>query len=502
MSMAPQLAVRQGQSLVMTPQLLQSIRLLQLSQLELDQFIAAEIEKNPLLKRDDGVENQPDAEFWLPSSEPPETGVSDAGVTESTAVSAELDVSVTALSETLDAPLENVFPDAVMAEPARLQRGGEANLGGAEIEDQCAETLSLKAHLDGQIALLRLSIQDRAIAAVLTDALDDNGYLTVTAAEIAAAFNVAEASVERVLARLQTLEPAGAYARSLSECLALQLAAKDRLDPAMQALLNHLPLLAKRDFAALQPVCGVDNADLLDMLAEIRRLDPKPGAGFIRSGAEAIVPDVIVSQAADGGWSVQLNPDCLPRILVDKVYYAKIAPRARSDDDKVFLSECLKNGYWLERSLDQRAKTILKVASEIVRQQDGFFVNGVSHLRPLSLRALADLVEMHESTISRVTVNKFMATPRGTFELRYFFTAAIQSSDDSQAHSAESVRHRIRSMIDNEKAKKVLSDDAIVDALLSENIDIARRTVAKYRESMGIASSVERRREKKALAGL
>lgn len=501
MSMAPQLAVRQGQSLVMTPQLLQSIRLLQLSQLELDQFIAAEIEKNPLLKRDDGAENQPDAEFWLPSSEPPETGASEAGVAESTAVSAELDVSLTALSETLDAPLENVFPDSVMAEPARLQRG-EANLSGAEIEDQCAETLSLKAYLDGQIALLRFSIQDRAIAAVLTDALDDNGYLTVTAAEIAAAFSVAEASVERVLTRLQTLEPAGAYARSLSECLALQLASKDRLDPAMQALLNHLPLLAKRDFAALQSLCGVDNADLLDMLSEIRRLDPKPGAAFIRSGAEAVVPDVIVSEAADGGWSVQLNPDCLPRILVDKVYYAKIAPRARSDDDKVFLSECLKNGYWLERSLDQRAKTILKVASEIVRQQDGFFVNGVSHLRPLSLRALADLVEMHESTISRVTVNKFMATPRGTFELRYFFTAAIQSSDDSQAHSAESVRHRIRSMIDNEKAKKVLSDDAIVDALLSENIDIARRTVAKYRESMGIASSVERRREKKALAGL
>jgi RNA polymerase sigma-54 factor len=496
MSMAPQLTMRQGQSLVMTPQLLQSIRLLQLSQLELDQFIASEIEKNPLLKRDDESETPPDAEYWTASDEPEVARSLDANE-----VSADLDISAGALADKLDAPLDNVFPDAVRAEPARLQRG-ETSFSGEELEDNWAETVTLKAHLNVQIALLRLSPPDRAIAATLTDALDDNGYLTVTLAEISEAFSVPEGTVQRVLACLQTLEPAGAYARSLAECLALQLAANNRLDPAMQALLNHLPLLAKRDFTALQTICGVDNADLLDMLAEIKRLDPKPGAAFLSSGAEPVVPDVIVGEAADGGWSVQLNPDALPRVLVDKVYYASIAPHARTSDDKLFLSECLKNANWLERSLDQRAKTILKVASEIVRQQDGFFVNGINHLRPLSLRGLADLVEMHESTISRVTVNKFMSTPRGTFELRYFFTAAIQSSETGETHSAESVRHRIRSMIENEVAKKVLSDDAIVDALMAEKIDIARRTVAKYRESMGIASSVERRREKKAMAGL
>jgi RNA polymerase sigma-54 factor len=496
MSMVQQLGLRQGQSLVMTPQLLQSIRLLQLSQLELDQFIAAEIEKNPLLKREDGAEAVADADYWLPKSE---TG--EAPATDGSTISTELDTSITALSEKLDAPLDNVFPDAIMAEPARLQRG-ETFSGGDEIEETRAESVTLKAYLNGQIALLRLSNEERPIASTLTDALDDNGYLSATLAEIAEAFVVPVNAVANLLVRLQTLEPAGAYARNLAECLALQLKAKDRFDPAMQALLDNLPLLAKRDFASLQPICGVDSADLLDMLAEIKRLDPKPGAAFLSSGAEAIVPDVIVAQAADGGWSVQLNPDALPRVLVDKVYYASIAPHARTDQDKLFLSECLKNANWLERSLDQRAKTILKVASEIIRQQDGFFVHGVSHLRPLSLRALADLVEMHESTISRVTVNKFMASPRGTFELRYFFTAAIQSSENGETHSAESVRHRIRAMIDNEKAKKVLSDDAIVDALLAEKIDIARRTVAKYRESMGIASSVERRREKKALAGL
>ncbi len=494
--MAPQLTMRQGQSLVMTPQLLQSIRLLQLSQLELDQFIAAEIEKNPLLKREDDAEAQPDAEYWTASNEP-ET----AQILDTIAVTADLDVSASALSDNLDALLDNVFPDAIMAEPARIQRG-ENSFSGEELEDNWAETITLKAHLNAQIALLRLLPAERAIAATLTDALDDNGYLTVTLADMAEAFSVPENTVQHVLNRLQTLEPAGTFARSLAECMALQLAAIDRLDPAMQALLDHLPLLAKRDFTALQGICGVDNADLLDMLAEIKRLDPKPGAAFLSSGAEPVVPDVIVGEAADGSWSVQLNPDALPRVLVDKVYYAKIAPHARSNEDKLFLSECLKNANWLERSLDQRAKTVLKVASEIVRQQDGFFVHGVSHLRPLSLRALAELVEMHESTISRVTVNKFMATPRGTFELRYFFTAAIQSSETGETHSAESVRHRIRSMIDNEVAKKVLSDDAIVDALMAEKIDIARRTVAKYRESMGIASSVERRREKKAMAGL
>ena len=493
MSMAPQLAMRLGQSLVMTPQLLQSIRLLQLSQLELDQFIAAEIEKNPLLKRDDHNGEIADAEHWVASSEPIEPVKPEA-----LAISAELDISATSLSETLDAPLDNVFPDAIMEEPARLHRN-EASSGNEEFQDTRAELITLKASLNGQIALLRLSPVDRAIAATMTDALDDNGYLAATIADMAEAFKVTQQAVEDVLKRLQSLEPAGAYARSLAECLALQLKAIDRLDPAMQALLDHLPLLAKRDFATLQPICGVNSEDLLDMLAEIRRLDPKPGAAFLSSGAEAIVPDVIVGEAADGGWSVQLNPDALPRVLVDKVYYAKIAPHARSNEDKLFLSECLKNANWLERSLDQRAKTILKVASEIVRQQDGFFIHGISHMRPLSLRALAELVEMHESTISRVTVNKYMTTPRGTFELRYFFTAAISNSESGEAHSAESVRHRIRAMIDNEAAKKVLSDDAIVNALVAEKIDIARRTVAKYRESMGIASSVERRREKKAL---
>jgi RNA polymerase sigma-54 factor len=493
------LQLRQGQSLVMTPQLLQSIRLLQLSHGELERFIDAEMEKNPLLRRADaaldGTAGE-DLPHWQPSGSDPVTPVSSEPVVENL-VSAELDTSPEDLAAKLDAPLDNVFPDAVPSLRQPRGEGGE----GLDLEDARSAAPTLKSHLRDQAALLRLAPAASRIAGELIDALDDNGYLPADFDGLCADIGISAAAGEAVLACLQDLEPAGVFARSLAECLALQLKARDRLDPAMAALLAHLPLLAKRDFAALAPLCGVDRDDLIDMLGEIRRLDPKPGAAFLSEGAEPVVPDVVVSVAADGGWAVQLNPDALPRVLVDRPYHARVQAGARSDDDRLFLSECLKSATWLERSLDQRAKTILKVASEIVRQQDAFFIHGVSHLRPMNLRALAELVDMHESTISRVTVAKYMATPRGTFEMRYFFTAAIAGSDDAQAHSAESVRHRIRALIDAETAKDVLSDDALVDALKAEKIDIARRTVAKYREAMGIASSVERRREKRALVG-
>jgi RNA polymerase sigma-54 factor len=207
---------------------------------------------------------------------------------------------------------------------------------------------------------------------------------------------------------------------------------------------------------------------------------------------------VIVRPSADGGWHIELNTDTLPRVLVNRSYYTKVtrAPRGTADD-KNYLMNCLQTANWLVKSLDQRARTILRVSEEIVRQQDGFFTHGVQYLRPLNLKTVADAISMHESTISRVTSNKYMATPRGVFELKYFFTSAIASAGDGEAHSSEAVRHRIRQMIDGETGQMVLSDDMIVDKLKSDGIDIARRTVAKYREAMRIPSSVQRRREKK-----
>ena len=299
---------------------------------------------------------------------------------------------------------------------------------------------------------------------------------------------------------VQGFDPSGVAARDVAECLAIQLRDRDRFDPAMQALVANLHLVAKRDFAALKRICGVDDEDIADMVAEIRRLDPKPGRAFGGSAAETVVPDVFIRAAPDGSWLIDLNPDTLPRLLVNQTYHARVSRAARNEVEKAFIAECLQTANWLTRSLEQRARTILKVASEIVRQQDGFFAHGVEHLRPLNLKTVADAIGMHESTVSRVTSNKYLTCSRGVFEMKYFFSAAIAATGYGEAHSAEAVRFRIKQMIDDEAPTAVLSDDAIVTRLKDGGIDIARRTVAKYRESLRIPSSMERRREKVAMA--
>jgi RNA polymerase sigma-54 factor len=264
----------------------------------------------------------------------------------------------------------------------------------------------------------------------------------------------------------------------------------------MQALVEHIDLLARRELAALRKLCGVGEDDLSDMIAEIRQLNPKPGLAFGSTPVQPIVPDVFVRAAPDGSFMIELNSDTLPKVLVNQTYYTQVTKSVKNDREKSYLADCLQTATWLMRALDQRAKTILKVSEEIVRQQDGFFVHGVQHLRPLNLKTVADAIGMHESTVSRVTANKYMATSRGIFELKYFFTSAIASTDGGDAHSAEAVRHRIRQLIDAETSQDVLSDDTIVERLKAAGINIARRTVAKYREAMRIPSSVQRRREK------
>jgi RNA polymerase sigma-54 factor len=295
---------------------------------------------------------------------------------------------------------------------------------------------------------------------------------------------------------LQGFDPVGVGARDLAECLSLQLKARDRLDPAMQALLTRLDLVARRDMAQLTALCGVDAEDISDMIAEIRQLNPKPGLAFGSEPVTPVVPDVFVREGPDGSWSVELNSDTLPRLLVNNQYFGRVSRNNRDKDCKNYLADCLNSANWLVKSLDQRAKTILKVASEIVRHQDAFLTHGVRHLRPLNLRTIADAISMHESTVSRVTSSKYIATPRGLFELKYFFTASIQSTDGAESHSAEAVRDRIREMIENEEPREILSDDRIVSLLTADGVNIARRTVAKYREALRIPSSVERRRLK------
>ncbi|HEU5017318.1 MAG TPA: RNA polymerase factor sigma-54 [Pseudolabrys sp.] len=504
MALSQRLEFRQTQALVMTPQLMQAIKLLQLSSLDLAAYVEGELERNPLLERggedDDAPAPAGEAEAAGEGGELIEGG--DAGG--DWAVEP-LDTSRRSMEQALGTELENVFPDdgsekgaPVEAPPPAYSEwsgAGGAN-GDYNLEAFVSAETSLADHLAEQMALAISHPAQRMIGRYLIDMIDEAGYLTGDLSAVADKLETSVEEVECVLAILQTFDPSGICARNLTECLAIQLKERDRLDPAMQALLAHLDLLAKRDIAGLRRHCGVSDEDLVEMIAEIRNLNPKPGAAFGSILVQPIVPDVFVRAAADGGWQVELNADTLPKVLVNQRYYARISKSTRSEKERTYLADCLQTATWLARALDQRAKTILKVSTEIVRQQDAFFARGVQHLRPLNLKTVAEAIGMHESTVSRVTANKYMATSRGIFELKYFFTSAIAAVDGGEAHSAEAVRHRIRQLIDGEAADNVLSDDTIMEKLHAAGINIARRTVAKYREAMRIPSSGQRRREK------
>jgi RNA polymerase sigma-54 factor len=379
---------------------------------------------------------------------------------------------------------------------SRTGAGGSFDHDGEDGDGRlAAREPTLVEHLSAQAALVGFDVVDAAIAAALIDGVDEGGYLRTDLFELAERLGCDLERIEAVLPRLQAFEPTGVFARDVRECLMLQLIERNRCDPAMQALLDNLDLLARRDMAALRKACGVDDEDLREMIGEIRALTPRPGAAFGGEVTAAVSPDVFVREAPGGLWHVELNTDTLPRLLVDQRYHARVAGGARSAQEKAFVSDCLSTANWLVKSLDQRAKTILKVSSEIVRQQDAFLAYGVEHLRPLNLKTVADAIGMHESTVSRVTSNKYMATPRGLFELKFFFTSSIGASDGGEAHSAEAVRHKIRALIDAEAGQaEVHSDDRIVEILKEAGVDIARRTVAKYREALRIPSSVERKR--------
>jgi RNA polymerase sigma-54 factor len=499
LALSPRLELRQGQSLVMTPQLQQAIKLLQMSNLELQTFVESELEKNPLLERDEKRETQ---------GQGSETQEHDVASVMKDGASAEERLA------TLDTDLDNVYQGESRADAAnRSAAAAPADSGWASLKPSRAVSLdqdefdiaatltreqTLAEHLTEQLMLAIADPADRLIGQNLIGVVNEAGYLTSDPAQVAEMLGASIAHVERVLGVLQGFDPAGVFARDLKECLKLQLKELDRLDPAMQILVDHLDKVAKRDFVALKSLCKLDADDIRDMIAELRRLNPKPGHLFGSEPVQPVVPDVSVRPAPDGTWLIELNNDTLPRVLVNNRYMAQVSRGPMRDQDKTYLTECHANATWLVRSLDQRAKTILKVAREIVRQQDAFLVHGVRELRPLNLKTVAEAIEMHESTVSRVTSNKYMSTTRGIFELKYFFTTAINSAEGGEAHSAESVRHRLREMIERENAQNILSDDTLVEMLKAEGVDIARRTVAKYRESLGIPSSVQRRREKAA----
>ena len=498
MAIGPRLDLRQSQSLVMTPQLQQAIKLLALSNLEIETFIGDALDANPLLEIGEVAADLPD----LPDdaeqrrttmeSSPVDQLIGEARAEEDRP----LDLDRAALDRDRDTG-DGATTDSEWG--SDLRGGGEAGPG---IDERADSEKTLAAHLHAQLGAAASDAHLVFIARCLIDQLDEAGYLQEPLREIAGGIGVELADCEAALSLVQALDPTGVGARTLGECLALQAREADRFDPCMVKLLDNLDLLARGELPRLKRMCAVDDDDFAEMLAELRGYDPKPGLRFARGGGEPVTPDILITAAADGsGWDIALNQATLPKLIINRSYYVEMRGACDDKAARGWLSEKLADANWLVKALDQRAKTILKVASELVKQQDAFFRHGVSQLKPLTLRTVADAIAMHESTVSRVTSNKYLTCERGTYELKYFFTSGVGAIDGEGGASASAVKAAIKTLIDAEDAKAILSDDTLVDLLGAKGFDLARRTVAKYREAIGLGSSVQRRRQK-ALAGV
>lgn len=501
MALGPRLDLRQSQSLIMTPQLQQAIRLLALSNLEIDAFVAGELEKNPLLDASGPAEEPASPIDATDNDGTPlmsaETGAADQLIGQGMGeADAPLDVDYTAETFIDDGPGDRMAANAFGSGGIDLTSAasGEA----PDLDSFANPDQDLQEHLMDQ-ARASLAGMDLIVATQLIGQIDEAGYLDANLLETAHLLGIPLKAVESVLEVIQGFDPTGVGARSLAECLTLQAKEADRYDPSMAKLLANLDLLARGALPQLRRICGVDEEDMSDMIRELRGYDPKPGLRYSTDRAAPVTPDIFVTPTA-GGWAIEINAATLPRVLVNRSYYVELASGAQDRTSRAWLADCLASANWLVKALDQRQKTIIKVAGEIVRQQEEFFLKGVAHMKPLTLRMVADAIQMHESTISRVTSNKYLSCPRGVFELKYFFTSGVAGADGEGAVSAEAVKSHIKALIAAEAPDAILSDDTLVDMLRRKGMDIARRTVAKYRESMGIGSSVQRRRQK-ALRG-
>ncbi len=515
MALSPRIELKLSQSLVMTPQLQQAIKLLQYSNIDLVDFVNQEIEKNPLLELSDN--NQSDARTAEQNKENAQNTAGETSEVKPTATSddylnnpgAENLNSEAALDTNFDNDFNNdCVIDAVptsassndlgLSSKSMMGGGGSFDHSDFAMDLRLTDNISLSDHLLEQLNLLSEQANDKIIIRFLIGMLDESGYLSESCELIAERFGCDVDEIERIIGIAQTLEPVGVFARDLKECLKIQQINNDRLDPAMEILLDNLDRLANRDYPALLRLCKIDTEDLKDMIEEIQSLNPKPGLAFSTNITQAVIPDVFIRKTPKGNWIVELNNETLPKVLFNNNYLTEIKSHAKDKKDKDYLAECAASASWLVKALDQRARTILAVSTELVKHQENFFNEGIKHLKPLNLKTIADAIEMHESTVSRVTSNKFIATNRGIFEMKYFFTTAIASVEGGESHSSESVKYTIQALIDDEEPKKILSDDKLVNILKSEGIDIARRTVAKYREALNIPSSIQRRRIKNA----
>lgn len=495
----PRLEIRQGQSLVMTTQLQQSIKLLQLSTLELNEFIEEELEQNPLLTRDEA------AALGEEAAPIKDESAQRADATEADSVElGESTIMADGQDSIMDSDIGEGWAEEAYESRSVSASGKDSNIstssaggdGFADLESTVSSVVSLRDHLFEQ---LNVSIEDpikRFIGAQLIDYLDESGYLRDETAHLAEQLGVEADLIEETVLELQSFDPTGIFARDLKECLRLQLIDMQRFDPQMEVFLENMYLLEKGDVRGLMKACDVDEEDFAEMMADVRQTDPKPARQFHHEMNTAVDPDVLVRRGKGGTWLVELNHDILPRVLVNQSYYAKLDTSARAKDEKKYITEQMSNANWLVKALDQRANTILRVATELVKQQEKFFLHGIRFLRPLTLKDIALALDIHESTVSRVTTHKYISTPRGFFELKYFFTSSVANASGNSDVSSKTVMYYIKELIDEEDPKKILSDDALVTELKDRNVDVARRTVAKYREAMNIPSSVVRRKQK------
>lgn len=479
----------------MTQQLQQSIKLLQLSSLELAEYIEQELEKNPLLTVDESEPSsaQDGADQEAGDGDTGHDSEDGDGITERAADegrgSAEEDWSHDEYSND-----EQFVPEDSGLHYANVRTSTDEE--DPNFEPSITKEISLREHLQEQLMLELEDPISRMIGLHLIDMITEAGYVPEDFAQVASVLECDVSLVQETLLRMQSFDPVGIFARNLAECLTLQLQDKDRFDPAMQKLVANLDLLAKGDMAGLRKACGVDDEDLKQMIAEIRELNPRPASGFVHDVVQTVIPDIFLKRTKAGGWQIELNSSVLPKVLVNRQYYSMLSAKTRDKQEKKYLTDQLGAASWLVKALDQRAQTILKVTTEIVSKQDSFFRHGIRYLKPLTLREVAEQVGLHESTVSRVTSNKYIASPRGTYELKYFFTSSITNSSGGEDFSSRTVMHLIKQMVDEELPAQILSDDKISEMLKDRGIDCARRTVTKYREAMNIGSSVQRRREK------
>lgn len=497
MALTPRLDLRQTQSLVMTPQLQQAIKLLALSSLEIESFVAEELERNPLLgiaPADSGGES--DSPETADAPPQPENLGSDELMNDGDFAtgSAALDTDFAAEAFGSDAEGGGAGADGMLGMNGIDMRGGDF-ADGPDFDSFAAHPVSLRDHLLGQ-AGSAASGRKLLLIEKLIDHVEPSGWLGVDLSALAYRLGVPQSEMQEALETLQSFDPTGVGARDLAECIALQAIEADRYDPCMARLIDNLDLVARGSFDQLMRLCRVDEEDMRDMLSELRSYDPKPGLRFDSADAAiAVTPDIFVTPQGKG-WAIELNSANLPRLLVNRSYYLEMGGGGSNKATNAWLNEALADANWLIKAMDQRQRTIMKVATELVKQQEAFFREGVSRLKPLTLRQVAEAIDMHESTVSRVTSNKYLHCSRGLFDLKYFFSSGVGSADGDGA-SAEAVKAAIKALIDAEAANDILSDDTLVDLLKAKGFDIARRTVAKYREAMGIGSSVQRRRAKK-----